>query len=38
MKDFNAKLNEYYNHNEWIPHCTIAIRLRDEEWLKDLKY
>lgn len=34
MKDFNGKANEYYNHNKWVPHCTIAIRLSDEELLK----
>ena len=34
MKDFNGKANEYYNHNKWVPHCTIAIRLSDEELIK----
>ena len=34
MRDFNGKANEYYNHNKWVPHCTIAIRLSDEELIK----
>ena len=34
MKDLNGKANEYYNHNKWVPHCTIAIRLSDEELIK----
>ena len=34
MKDFDGKANEYYNHNKWVPHCTIAIRLSDEELIK----
>lgn len=34
MVDFDGKLNEYYKIDKWMPHCTIAIRLSDEELMK----
>lgn len=38
MKDFDGELNQYYDINKWMPHCTIAIRLSDEELLKGIKF
>ncbi len=34
MSDFNGKLNPYYDVDKWMPHCTISIRLSDEELFK----
>ena len=37
MKDFDGELNKYYDINKWMPHCTISIRLSDEELFKGIK-
>ena len=37
MKDFDGELNPYYDINKWMPHCTISIRLSDEELLKGIQ-
>ncbi len=37
MSDFDGKLNQYYDIDRWMPHCTIAIRLTDEELFKGIK-
>ena len=37
MKDFDGKLNQYYDIDKWMPHCTISIRLSDEELFKGIK-
>lgn len=37
MSGFNGELNQYYNIDKWMPHCTISIRLSDEELFKGLK-
>ncbi len=37
MSDFDGKLNQYYYIDKWMPHCTIAIRLTDEELFNGLK-
>ena len=37
MQDFNGELNPYYDINKWMPHCTIAIRLTDEELFKGIE-
>lgn len=37
MKDFDGVLNEYYDIDRWMPHCTISIRLSDEELFKGLE-
>lgn len=37
MSDFDGKLNTYYDINKWMPHCTISIRLSDEELFKGIK-
>lgn len=37
MSDFDGKLNQYYDIDKWMPHCTIAIRLSDEELFKGFK-
>ena len=35
MRDFDGELNEYYDIDKWMPHCTIRIRLSDEELFKE---
>lgn len=37
MADFDGELNQYYNIDKWIPHCTIAIRLSDEELFRGFR-
>ena len=37
MKDFDGVLNPYYDIDKWMPHCTISIRLSDEELFKGIK-
>lgn len=37
MKDFDGVLNPYYDIDKWMPHCTISIRLSDEELLQAVK-
>lgn len=37
MSDFDGELNQYYSIDKWMPHCTIAIRLSDEELFKGIK-
>ena len=37
MNGFDGQLNQYYNINKWMPHCTISIRLSDEELFKAMK-
>ena len=37
MSDFDGKLNQYYNVDKWMPHCTISIRLSDEELFKGFR-
>ena len=37
MKDFDGELNQYYDINKWMPHCTISIRLSDEELFKGIE-
>ncbi|MDE6622054.1 MAG: 2'-5' RNA ligase family protein [Lachnospiraceae bacterium] len=37
MADFDGELNEYYEIDKWMPHCTIAIRLSDEELFKGFR-
>ena len=37
MKDFDGELNGYYDINKWMPHCTISIRLSDEELFKGIE-
>lgn len=37
MKDFDGVLNEYYDIDRWMPHCTISIRLSYEELFKGLE-
>lgn len=37
MKNFNGTLNTYYDIDKWMPHCTIAIRLNDNELFKTVK-
>lgn len=37
MEGFDGILNPYYDIDKWMPHCTISIRLSDEELLKGMK-
>lgn len=37
MEGFDGRLNPYYDIDKWMPHCTISIRLSDEELLKGMK-
>ena len=37
MKDFDGELNQYYDINKWMPHCTISIRLTDKELFKGIE-
>ena len=37
MEGFDGVLNPYYDINKWMPHCTISIRLSDEELYKAIK-
>ena len=37
MKDFDGELNQYYDIDKWMPHCTISIRLSDEELFKGIE-
>ena len=37
MTEDLSKCNKYYTRNNWFPHCTLAIRLSDEELEKGLK-
>ena len=37
MEGFDGILNPYYDINKWMPHCTISIRLSDEELFKAIK-
>lgn len=37
MKDFDGVLNPYYDINKWMPHCTISIRLSDQELFKGIE-
>jgi len=37
MRDFDGILNQYYDINKWMPHCTIAIRLNDSELVNGMK-
>lgn len=37
MAGFDGKLNPYYDVDKWMPHCTIAIRLSDEELFQGLR-
>lgn len=37
MKDFDGVLNAYYDIDKWMPHCTISIRLSDQELFKGMK-
>lgn len=37
MKDFDGELNPYYDIDNWIPHCTISIRLSDKELFKGIE-
>jgi len=37
MKDFDGKLNQYYDIDKWMPHSTIAIRLSDKELFKGIE-
>lgn len=37
MKDFDGELNQYYDIDKWMPHCTISIRLSDNELLKGIE-
>lgn len=33
----NFECNKYYTKNNWLPHCTLAIRLSDDELKKGLE-
>ena len=37
MEGFDGILNPYYDIDKWMPHCTISIRLSDEELYKAIK-
>ena len=37
MKDFDGELNQYYDIDKWMPHCTISIRLSDNELFKGIE-
>ncbi len=37
MKDFDGELNQYYDIDKWMPHCTISIRLSDNEMFKGIE-
>lgn len=37
MKEFDGVLNPYYDIDKWMPHCTISIRLSDEELFKGIE-
>ena len=37
MNDFDGVLNPYYDINKWMPHCTISIRLSDQELFKGIE-
>lgn len=37
MSGFDGELNPYYDIDKWVPHCTIAIRLSDEELFRGLR-
>ena len=37
LQEANIKCGKYYTKNNWQPHCTIAIRLNDEELFKGFK-
>ena len=37
MAGFDGILNPYYDIDKWMPHCTISIRLSDEELYKAIK-
>ena len=37
MKDFDGELNQYYDIDKWMPHCTICIRLSDKELIKGME-
>ena len=37
MKDFDGELNQYYDIDKWMPHCTISIRLSDDELFKEIE-
>lgn len=37
MSGFDGELNQYYNLDKWMPHCTLSIRLSNEELFKGFK-
>lgn len=37
MAGFDGKINPYYDVDKWVPHCTLAIRLTDEELFRGLR-
>ena len=37
MEDYNVNLNRFYDTDLWVPHCTLGIRMNDDELVKAVR-